>query len=48
MVRSTQILPNKIQLEDILKDDGMEVQIVWEETTMAPQEVMEKGAIMAP
>jgi hypothetical protein len=44
MVRSTQILPNKIQLED----DGMEVQIVWEETTMAPQEVMEKGAIIAP
>jgi len=26
----------------------MEVKIFWEETTMAPQEVMEKGVIMAP
>lgn len=48
MVRSIQTDPNEIQLEDALKEEGMGMQLVWEETTTTPQEAMEIGAIMAP
>jgi hypothetical protein len=36
MVRTTQINPNEIQLDDISKDEDMEEQMAWEENNSAP------------
>jgi hypothetical protein len=43
MVRSTQIDSNEIQLDDILKDEEMEVRTAWEDNNLATLEVMEEG-----
>jgi hypothetical protein len=48
MVRSTQTNPNEFQLDDIPKDEDMEEQMAWEENNLAPLEVVEEGAIVAP
>ncbi len=48
MVRSTQIDPNDIQLEDAIKDEGMGMQLMWEKPIITPHEAMERGATMAP
>jgi len=37
-----------MRFKDALKDEEMGMQLVWEDTTMAPQEAMEIGATMAP
>ncbi|CAM6023952.1 unnamed protein product [Sphagnum balticum] len=48
MVRSTQTNPNEIQLDDISKDEDMEERMAWEENNLAPLEVVEEGANVAP
>lgn len=48
MVRSTEIDSNEIRLDDILKDEEMEVQTAWEDSNLATLEVMEEGATVAP
>jgi nitrogen-specific signal transduction histidine kinase len=35
-------------LDDILKDENMEIQTTWEDSSLAPLEVVEEGAIVAP
>ncbi len=48
MIRSTQTDPNEIQLDDILEDEKMEVQTTQEDNNLAPLEVVEKRATVAP
>jgi hypothetical protein len=48
MVRSTQIDSNEIRLDDILKDEEMEVKTAWEDSNLATLKVMEEGATVAP